>query len=199
MYFLRGKVEGIYMHKVETLHCQNCGSQIAVTDKRCEYCGSIVTITSTMDFAHVDKFEAGKYLSLVNNDSKTLGFCYLKLGQYQKAKDCLLIALDSNVNDSLVFFAIAIATLGNKKPFLHARESIEEIERYLQSAITLESLGIYYFFFSYLRFDYHKRKFFDIAPNCNDLLIEAQTLGFSKDEVEAIFECLELDLPSYYK
>ena len=69
-------------------------------------------------------------------------------------------ALENNFDNSEAFFYAAICRLGGKKAFIiKDRSIINKIEEYIQAALMIEELGIYYYFWAYIKYDYYKRKF----------------------------------------
>ena len=184
-------------YKVINLQCPSCGSMVNKDIKKCEYCGRIIEITSTKDFGFLDESEANQCISEGKIDKKSLGYCYFKLGLFNKAKQCFLESLDTNIKDGALYFALALVSLGNKKPFLHIRDEINQIEEYIQTAIDLDDNPAYYFMYAYVRYDYHHRKFFNISPGYIELLNEALSKKVNEEEIYSIFDCLKLELPSF--
>lgn len=137
---------------------------------------------------------------MVNHpDDKTLNmsiaFCYLKLKLYDKALPCFEKAIEDNFDNSEVYFYAAIALLKGKKAYLTPRPIIDQIEEYLQAAIMIEPKGIYYYFWSYIRYDHHYRKSYMMSPNYRDLLGQAQQAGLSQTDVEELYSILEVQRP----
>ena len=50
--------------------------------------------------------------------------------------------------------------LEGKKAFLTTRTVINQIETYINDAISIEDKGVYYYFWAYIKYDYYKRKSF---------------------------------------
>ena len=123
--------------------------------------------------------------------------CYLKLGMYDKAAEAFDKALESNFDNSEAFFYAAICQLGGKKAnVIKDRSVINKIEEYIKAALMIEELGIYYYFWAYIKYDYYKRKFLNTTPTWQELLDKAQQTGLSPTDVEQLYAILKVDRPS---
>ena len=123
--------------------------------------------------------------------------CYLKLGMYDKAAEAFDKALESNFDNSEAFFYAAICQLGGKKAnVIKDRSVINKIEEYIKAALMIEELGIYYYFWAYIKYDYYKRKFLNTTPTWQELMDKAQQTGLSPTDVEQLYAILKVDRPS---
>ena len=59
--------------------------------------------------------------------------------------------------------------------------------------------GIFYYFKSYIRYDYYKRKCFNISPDYNELLDSAFSAGVSDIDIQQLFEILNVERPQVLK
>lgn len=127
----------------------------------------------------------------------SVAMCYLKLGMYDKAAEAFDKALENNFDNSEAFFYAAICRLGGKKAnIIKDRGIINKIEEYIQAALMIEELGIYYYFWAYIKYDYYKRKFLNTTPTWQELLEKAQKTGLSPTDVEQLYAILKVDRPS---
>ena len=60
----------------------------------------------------------------------------------------------------------------------------------------IEELGIYYYFWAYIKYDYYKRKFLNTTPTWQELLEKAQQIGLSPTDVDQLYAILKVDRPS---
>ena len=133
-----------------------------------------------------------------NNDNEdinnSIAMCYLKLKFYDKAIQHFDKALDSNVDNSDIYFYYAIALLNGKKPFLTPLTQIKRIIELLNAAIMLENKAIYHYFLAYIKYDFYERKNLNMTPNYLD---EYNTVknNISKNEIITLFEVLGQKIP----
>jgi tetratricopeptide (TPR) repeat protein len=125
----------------------------------------------------------------------SLAFCYLKLKLYDKALPCFEKAIEDNFDNSEVYFYAAISLLKGKKAFVTPRVVIDRIEEYLQAALMIEPKGIYYYFWSYIRYDHHYRKAYNMTPNYRDLLVQARNAGLSQSDIAELYAILDVERP----
>lgn len=194
-------------HQVVDITCPGCGARVSTGQTQCPYCRGPVVITTfnsvySMPMPEVNKYAAAYRKNLAedpdNQDLNTsVAMCYLKLGMYDKAAEAFDKALENNFDNSEAFFYAAICRLGGKKAFIiKDRSTINKIEEYIQAALMIEELGIYYYFWAYIKYDYYKRKFLNTAPTWQELLEKAQQIGLSPTDVEQLYAILKVDRPS---
>ena len=192
-------------HQIVELECPGCGVPITTSTRQCPQCFREIVISTfnsvnSMSPLDINKQANAYRKAMVNHpDDKTLNmsiaFCYLKLQLYDKALPCFEKAIEDNFDNSEVYFYAAIALLKGKKAYLTPRPIIDQIEEYLQAAIMIEPKGIYYYFWSYIRYDHHYRKSYMMSPNYRDLLGQAQQAGLSQTDVEELYSILEVQRP----
>ena len=192
-------------HQIVELECPGCGAPITTSTKQCPQCFREIVISTfnsvnSMSPLDINK-QANAYRKAMANypEDKTLNmsiaFCYLKLKLYDKALPCFEKAIEDNFDNSEVYFYAAICLLKGKKAFLTPRTVIDQIEEYLQAAIMIEPKGIYYYFWSYIRYDHHYRKAYVMTPNYREILEQAQQAGLSETDVEELYSILEVKRP----
>ncbi|AWY98613.1 hypothetical protein [Blautia argi] len=60
----------------------------------------------------------------------------------------------------------------------------------------IENLGIYYYFWAYIKYDYYTKKFLNTSPTWQELILKAQEIGLSETDVEQLYLILGIDRPS---
>lgn len=191
--------------QVVELKCPGCGSRVSINQSNCEYCHSPIVITSFHSMDSYSKEMINKYANsyreaLASNPdnqviNKAIGMCYLKLKLYDKARTAFEKAIEDNFDDSEVFFYAAICLLNGKKAFLCSRENINKILEYLEAATMIESRGIYYYFMSYIKYDFFARKRYNTSPNYIETLETANEMGVSDADISSLFELLAVERP----
>ncbi len=187
-----------------SLLCKGCGNPIAVGDKECPagHPVNVSTFTSVKDMPMpiVNKY-ANAYRKELSEDpdnqdlNHSIAICYLKLKLYDKALPAFEKAMEENFDNSETFFYAAVCLLQGKKAFLHQRPTINKILEYLDAAIMIEPKGIYYYFMAYIKYDYFKRKFFNVSPNYQETLAMAVDYGLSQFDVEQLYGILGVERP----
>ena len=192
-------------HQIVELECPGCGVPITTSTRQCPQCFREIVISTFNSVNSMSPLDINKQANAYRKamvkhpDDKTLNmsiaFCYLKLKLYDKALPCFEKAIEDNFDNSEVYFYAAIALLKGKQAYLTPRPVIDKIEEYLQAAIMIEPKGIYYYFWSYIRYDHHYRKSYMMSPNYRDLLGQAQQAGLSQTDVEELYSILEVQRP----
>ena len=172
----------------------------------CEYCGNKVMISSFSSLADMPMPEIGKHVNSYREalaqdpENKALntsvGMCFLKLKLYDQALAAFEKAMPMNFDNSEVFFYAAVCLLEGKMPFLHLRPTIDRILSYVNSALAIEARGIYYYFLSYVKYDYFKRKYLITSPDYAALLNQALAFGVSENEKNQLFALLGTQRPA---
>ena len=185
---------------VSHLVCPGCAARVSIDQHECEWCHSPLYVTSFRDLDKATGKSINKYVSSYNEAlssglsnpaaEKSLGICYLKLGLYEKAKDCFNHVLDTELDDSELYFYLSVSVLGSKKPFLQQRSVINTAENYLNTAISLEPRGIYYYFLAYIKYDYYERKYLNTRPTYKEVLSKAISSGVSDYDMKLLEEML---------
>lgn len=192
--------------QVTKLSCPTCGGSVDLDSKECEYCGNALMISTFQSVASMPMPDVNKHLASYRQalseapDDKDLNIstamCFLKLKQYKFALAAFEKAMPYNFDNSEVFFYAAVCLIEGKMPFLHLRPTIDKILSYMDSAMMIESRGIYHYFLAYIKYDYFKRKFLNVTPNFNDHLSEARRAGVSEYDITQLFAILGTQRPS---
>ncbi len=191
--------------EIVNIKCPSCGMPVSTGNNKCEWCGRPVVITTFNSVASMPIPEINKYANsyrkalVENSDNQALNasiaMCYLKLKLYDKAIPAFEKALEENFDNSELFFYAAICLLKGKKAFLQQRNEINKIEEFIDAALMIEPRGIYYYFKAYIRYDYYKRKCFNVDPDFNELLDSAFAAGVSDTDIEQLFSILNVERP----
>ncbi|WP_027397608.1 tetratricopeptide repeat protein [Anaerovibrio lipolyticus] len=191
--------------KVIELNCPGCGARVSISQKECDWCHRPIVISTynsvmNMSFGEVNKY-IETYKSLEMNSSnvsglnKAMGICYLKLRFYKEALNAFHRAFENDFTDDEAAFYAAVCALGGKKAFVNKREEIDKALQYINAAISIKCKGIYYFFLSYIKYDYFERKRFKSEPNYRECLAVAMEHGFSHLDKQYLFEMLNINAP----
>lgn len=187
------------------IKCPGCGASVSTSDDCCEYCGKPVIIRNFNSVAAMSMPELNKYVgsykkeidSNGENDAinKSIAMCYLKLKQYKMAGNYFQKAMEDNFDDSENYFYAAVCLLEGKKAFLTTRAVINQIETFINDALSIENKGVYYYFWAYIKFDYYQRKRFGTNPNYIECINNAIQCGLSREDAYQLFEILGVAMP----
>jgi tetratricopeptide (TPR) repeat protein len=187
------------------LSCRNCGAPAAVGDTKCRFCKQPVVITTfnsvkDMPMPMINQYAASMREALQTDPyAKDLNFsaatCYLKLKLYDKALGAFEKTMEDNFDNSETFFYAAICLLKGKKAFTAQRSDINKIEEYINAALAIEPKGIYYYFLSYIKYDYYERKFLNTSPGYRAVLANANAAGLSPTDIGELFGILGVPRP----
>ncbi len=193
-------------YNVVELNCPGCGAPVTTETQNCEYCGRPIVISTfnsvrLMSFPDINKqaFAYGKAMLSSPDDASinlSAAYCYLKLKLYDKALPCFEKAIADNFDNSEAYFYAAITLLKGKRAFLAPRSAIEKAEEFLNAALMIEPKGIYYYFWAYIRYDHHFRKFYKMNPDYKELLSLAIGAGLSQSDVSELYGILDVERPS---
>jgi tetratricopeptide (TPR) repeat protein len=106
------------------------------------------------------------------------------LKKYDQALNYLEKAQADNFEDATPFFYAAVARLKGRKPFLLNRQEIDQIMTDIEAAMSIEPKAEQYYFMSYIKRDYFKRKFLNTTPSWEEYMQEAVDNGLSAADVE---------------
>lgn len=193
-------------NRVCGLECPGCGAPVALNSSKCAYCSRPLIIRTfnsvySMPLSEIKKHTKSYQKSLcINPDNESLNlsaaYCYLKLKLYDNALNCFEKAIENNFDNSEAFFYTAITLLKGKKAFLASKVIIEKAEKYLNAAVLIEPKGIYYYLWSYIKYDFYYKKHLKTDPNYKELLSMAQNAGLSHTDVDDLFAILDVAKPS---
>jgi tetratricopeptide (TPR) repeat protein len=192
-------------HQLIDLSCPGCGARVTTGQNECQYCFGPIVISTFKSVHSMTMPEVNKYANeyrkglIENPESKELNasiaFCYLKLKLYDKALASFEKAIVDNFDNSEIYFYAAISLLQGNKAFLTQRPTIDKIEEYINAALMIEPKGIYYYFWSYIKYDYFNRKFFNTKPTYQEALQMATDNGVSEFDKEQFFSILSVPKP----
>lgn len=123
------------------------------------------------------------------------GVRFLSRKMYAQALACFEKEISNNISDPEPYFYGAIAKLEGKRPFLASRSIINEVEKYLDSAIAYGERGLYYYFYAYIKYDYYEKKILKTSPNFRELLLAADDYGVLEAEKTMLFDLLGASKP----
>ena len=191
--------------EVINLKCGGCGRPVSTGQKVCEYCGGPITISTFNSVSSMPLPKLNKYVRNYeevlrehpdNSDvNRSIAFVYLKLKNYEKAREYFERAMEDDFDDAENYFYAAVTILKGKKAFMTSRDDINKAEEYIQAAISIEPRGIFYYFWAYIRYDHHARKFYKVTPSYTELVEEAFNEGVSDSDIEELFEILGQSRP----
>lgn len=194
--------------KIEILRCPSCGAGVASTQKNCDYCDNPIIITTFNSVNGMSSLQLKKYAKSYSDAleespkditvNTALGMCYLKLKLYDNAIMAFDKAIETNFDNSETFFYAAVSLLSGKIAFVQKRETINKILEYINAAIEIEPRAIYYYFLAYIKYDYFKRKFFNITPDYSQELRQAMQAGVSHYDKSELFEILGVEKPEQF-
>lgn len=191
--------------QIVELTCPGCGARVTTSQTECEWCHAPVIISTfnsvfSMPMPEVNKYAGTYKKALAENPENTelnnsIAMCYLKLKMYDKALPAFESAMEDNFDNSETFFYAAVCLLQGKKAFVHPRPTINKIIEYINAANMIEPRGIYYYFLAYVKYDYFARKHLNVPPGYQEVLAEANQLGYSPLDVEQLFAILGVEKP----
>ncbi len=154
-----------------------------------------------MPLPELNKYARTYQKALATNPDNTLlnnsvAMCYLKLKMYDKAFDAFEKAIEDNFDNPETYFYAAVSLLGGQKAFLTPRPKIDKIEEMLNAAVSIKPFGVYYLFWSYIKYDYFHRKCFNTSPDFRDMLSKAKEFGYSDLDRDGLFTLLGVECPS---
>lgn len=192
--------------EVINFKCPHCGAAVNTHMEVCEFCDSPVIIKTINSVASMPMPELNKYAMAYKRElaanpdngdlNKSIAMCYMKLKQYKQAVNYFETAMRADFDDTSNYFYAAICLMEGKKAFLAMRPVINQIETYINDAISIEPQGIYYYFWAYIRYDYYKRKCFNVSPNYVECLDMAAQMGTSEYDKQLLFEMLGVERPA---
>lgn len=196
--------------EIKKLRCPICGQPIAMGDNICKYCKKPITISTFNDILDMNMPKLNQAIrgyGQLQQDApefpgvnRSIAFIYLKLKQYDKAKEYFEKAIADDFNEPENYFYAAVSALKGKKAFIASRNDIDQIETLLRDgAISIAPQGIYYFFWAYIRYDYHHRKCYRVTPDYSELLKQAHLLGTSEADIYQLFDILNVECPQALK
>lgn len=192
-------------HQVIDLKCPGCGAPSSTGETTCRYCGRPVIISTfnsvyTMPMPEINKYAGAYRQALAENPdngelNRSVAMCYLKLRLYDKAEAAFAKAIEVDFDNSETYFYAAICLLKGKRPFAMVKPMIDRIEEYINAALMIEPKGIYYYFLSYVKYDYYFSKRLNSTPHYQEALQYALQAGLSYYDVEQLYAILGTPKP----
>lgn len=192
-------------HQILDLKCPGCGAPSGAGETVCRYCGRPVIISTfnsvyTMPMPEINRYAGAYRQALAENPenaelNRSVAMCYLKLRLYDKAQEAFEKAAEQEFDNPETFFYGAVCLLKGKRPFMTVKPVIEKIEEYINAALLIEPRGIFYYFLSYVKYDYYFCKRLNTTPDCRELLNGAVQAGLSVYDVEQLYGILGTPKP----
>jgi Zn finger protein HypA/HybF involved in hydrogenase expression len=126
---------------------------------------------------------------------RALAVGYLKQKLWSKALAAFEKAMDGNEDDPEIFFGAAICLLGGKEAFLAQRSTINKIEQYLETALSIAPKGVYYYFWAYIKCDYYHAKNLKTSPSYRELLSTASGTDVTSFDIDQLYHLLGVARP----
>jgi len=188
------------------LKCPNCGAAVDTGQKNCKFCKQPVVISTFNSVYEMPMPMINKYANVYRQAlaespedrelNNSIAMCYLKLKLYDKALLAFEKAMEDNFDNSETFFYAAICLLKGQKAFLAPRATIDKIEEYINAALMIEPRGVYYYFWSYIKYDFFSRKFFNTSPTYQEALSMASAAGVSPFDCQQLYGILGVSCPA---
>ena len=192
--------------QVVEINCPGCGARVTTGQSECEWCHQPIVISTfnsvySMPMPQVNKYAGAYRKALAENPENTelnnsIAMCYLKLKLYEKALPAFELAIEDNFDNSETFFYAAVCLLKGKKAFLAQRADIDKAIEYINAALMIEPRGIYYYFLSYIKYDYFERKYLNTSPNYQECFQMSCEMGTSEFDKEMLFNILGVARPN---
>lgn len=192
--------------QVVEINCPGCGARVTTGQSECEWCHQPIVISTfnsvySMPMPQVNKYAGAYRKALAENPDNTelnnsIAMCYLKLKLYDKALPAFELAMEDNFDNSETFFYAAVCLLKGKKAFLAQRADIDKAIEYINAALMIEPRGIYYYFLSYVKYDYFERKYLNTSPNYQECFQMSCEMGTSEFDKEMLFNILGVARPN---
>ena len=132
----------------------------------------------------------------LNDQRMSEAISFLKAKLYDRAIHLFESVIREDFANSDAYFYAAIAVLRGKRPFIVSTSSIKKAEEYLQTAVSFEPKGIYFYLWAYIKLDYFARKFFKTSPDYSELFSRAKDAGLSSADVKALYDILDIERPT---
>lgn len=192
--------------QIVEINCPGCGARVTTGQSECEWCHQPIVISTfnsiySMPMPQVNKYAGVYRKALAENPENTelnnsIAMCYLKLKLYDKALSAFEVAMEDNFDNSETFFYAAVCLLKGKKAFLAQRADIDKAVEYINAALMIEPRGIYYYFLSYIKYDYFERKYLNTTPSYQECFQLSCEMGTSEFDKEVLFNILGVARPN---
>ena len=172
------------MLTTEMLECPQCGGPVRMDERECSYCHSPILVKRVQDLDKKRPMEINKYIKayqnfLKNHEGKSpevftaMGICHLKNGMYDQAVNALekAVSLLSEEGDS--YFYLAVAKMKGKRPYLQTLSTIKSVVQCLETALSIEPCGRYYYLLYLIQKDFYEKKRLRNGKKSEDLCQQA--------------------------
>ena len=132
------------------------------------------------------------------SENLTKGIRFMGSGQYPLAISCLEKAMQEDLSNPEVYFYMAAARLGGKRPFLLAKPVINQVVDLLNTAVAIEERAVFHYMLAYVKFDYHHRKMIRANPDFMAELEIARSQGRTEGDSGELFELLKVEKPDLF-
>ena len=183
----------------DALECPNCGAAISVQDRVCGYCHTEIIIRRIHDAGEKSPNELNKYIQLYKNtlqsnqgdgvETRTaLGICLLKKGAYNEARSHLEKAVSMYPDNGESHYYLSLSMMQKKRPYMHTLRDIKQMVEYMETALTYETCGKYYYLLYLIQTDFYDKKRIRNGKNAEELMSNA--IANELDDQDTI-ECNE--------
>ena len=168
-----------------TVTCHKCGKSVEKSvSVKCPQCG---------DYFCAEHINKG-YGLCVNcaAEAKRL----LKIRSYREAAAVLDKALAEGATDADVYYYRSLCLLDGKKANIQQRATIDAIVKNLNTAISINPKGIYYYVLAYIKYDYFERKYLNVKPDYRATLQMALYKRVTPAEINEFYYITGVDCPA---
>ena len=105
-------------------------------------------------------------------------------------------AIADGASNPDVYYYACICLMQGKKAFVQQRATIDTIVNYMNTAISKNAKGIYYYFLAYIKYDYFERKYLNSSPDWRTCLRLAASRGATEAEAREMYAILGVERPA---
>lgn len=192
-------------YQIIDVKCPGCGEPVNTSQKSCAYCGRQVVISTFNSVYNMPISQVNKYTKSYINElckypdnqelNTSIAMCYLKLNLYDKALSYFEKAMESDFDNSELYFYAAVCLLKGQKAFNTPLSDIKVSTKYVLAAIMIEPRGIYSYFLAYIKYDFYERKSLNIYPDYITELLNSKVRNVTYADIEMLFDILGKPIP----
>lgn len=187
-----------------TKECPQCGAPLSRGVSKCEYCKAALFVSSVSCLSNYDNSQIQKYIKYYKkliadtpDDDKGylgLGICYLQLSMYSLAKKELEKAIEIAPENSSAYYYYCLASIAGQRIRSLSFDTIEELLRYLNTAINLEpDNSLYLLLMMLIKHDFYVlNSLKQPAPTYEDLLQTLSDCDIDDDELVRLKSCVKI-------
>lgn len=193
------------MDKVISLNCPGCNQPVSTDQVKCRFCKRPIIVQKISEIQAMPAAEMSKYMnaykSIVAENpmhkslNGALAICYINMKMYDKALEVYDKIMDDNIDNSDMFFNLAVCHLRGKKPFQCQRADIDAAIKYVNAANSMQPNAMNHLLLSYIKQDYFERKYLQINPSWQEELEKADSYGVDEATVNGLSSALNVRLP----